>query len=59
MKDSQTKAMKQAINAKQAPRRCESVDYIAKLYDENGIKLRIAESEVEHGDIWLDKLFNK
>ncbi|SIS59977.1 hypothetical protein SAMN05421786_101416 [Chryseobacterium ureilyticum] len=59
MTELQTKIMKQAINAKQAPRRCESVDYVARLYDENGKRLGTAESEVEHGDIWLDKLFNK
>ncbi|PWN64225.1 hypothetical protein [Chryseobacterium viscerum] len=42
----------------QLPRRCESVFYRAEMHDNLKNKLGSANTSTEHGDIWLNNLFN-
>lgn len=44
---------------KQLPRRCEKVEYAAKLYA-NSLPLQgLLRAETRGGDIWLNKLLNR
>ncbi|MCY1662527.1 hypothetical protein [Chryseobacterium sp. SL1] len=44
---------------KQLPRRCENVDYEAFIYADGIDVNESVEAQTEHGDIWLNDLFNK
>jgi hypothetical protein len=47
----------QAISSKQDPRRCKKVTYEARVYVDSELD-EIVEAETDHGDKWLDALFN-
>ncbi len=60
MTDKEKKAtLKKLQRMKQLPRRCEKVEYAAKLYA-NSLPLQgLLTAETKGGDIWLNKLFNR
>ncbi len=60
MTDEERKATRLKLQRmKQLPRRCEKVEYEAFIYVDRRDVNESVEAETEHGDIWLNDLFNK